>query len=146
MLTIRLQRIGKKHQPSYRLVVAPARSKMGAPPTEDLGSYDPRTKQANVKAERVQYWIGVGAAPSLTVHNLLVRTGVVNAPKKAIPMARPTSASPSPEASEEQGKAAAGEPVKKEDMPAAAPVSAEATADKEAEAPAAEAPAEEPAA
>lgn len=89
MLVIRLQRIGKKRQPGYRLVVAEGRSKVGAPPTEDLGSYSTTTKQANFKADRVQYWLGVGAQPSATVHNLLVKNGIVSAPKKDIRVARP---------------------------------------------------------
>ncbi len=46
MLAIKLQRGGKKHQPSYRLVVAEKRSKMAAPPVEDLGTYNPFTKKA----------------------------------------------------------------------------------------------------
>lgn len=81
MLAIKLQRVGKKHQPGYRFVVAEKRSKMAAPPVEDLGSYDPKTKQANLKAERASYWLGVGAQPTLTVHNLLVKQGVLKAQK-----------------------------------------------------------------
>lgn len=88
---MRLQRHGKKGQPSYRLVVAPARSKLIAPPTEDLGSYDPFTKAAHFKKDRVEHWLKVGAQPSLTVHNLLVKTGVLTAPKKRIPMAKPAA-------------------------------------------------------
>ncbi len=66
MLAIKLQRIGKKHQPSYRLVVAVKKSKMIAPPVEDLGSYSSFTKTANFKKDRISYWIGVGAQPTLT--------------------------------------------------------------------------------
>ena len=86
MLTIRLQRIGKKGQPSYRLVVAERRSKVGAPPTEDLGAYNPFTKKASFKAERVNHWIGVGASPTVTVQNLLVKNGVVTTPKRRVYM------------------------------------------------------------
>ena len=86
MLAIKLQRIGKKHQPSYRLVVAPARSKMAGPPVEDLGSYHPKTKAAAFKKERVFYWLGVGAQPTVSVHNLLVAQGVISAPKLAVKM------------------------------------------------------------
>ena len=57
MLAIKLQRVGKKHQPGYRLVVAEKRSKMLAPPVEDLGSYSPKTKQVNVSVS----WEGDGA-------------------------------------------------------------------------------------
>lgn len=81
MLVIRLQRIGKKHQPSYRVVVAERRSKLIAPPVEDLGSYNPGTKQTTLNKERIQYWIGKGAKPSLTAHNLLVKEGALNAAK-----------------------------------------------------------------
>lgn len=81
MLVIRLQRIGKKGQPSYRLVVAEKRSKLIAPPAEDLGSYDPRTKEMTVNKERVSHWMQKGAKPSPTVHNLFVTKGVLSAPK-----------------------------------------------------------------
>lgn len=86
MLAIKLQRVGKKHQPSYRLVVAEKRSKMAAPPVEDLGAYDPFTKAAALNGERVSYWMKNGAQPTLTVHNLLVANGVLAAPKRAAKM------------------------------------------------------------
>ena len=78
---MRFQRVGKKHQPGYRLVVAEKRSKLGAPPVEDLGSYDPVTKKATFNKERISHWIQKGADPSVTVHNLLVKEGILNAPK-----------------------------------------------------------------
>ncbi len=86
MLAIKLQRVGRKHQPSYRLVVAETRSKMAAPPVEDLGSYHPKTKAAIFKKDRVSYWLGVGAQPTVTVHNLLVAQGVVSTAKLPIKM------------------------------------------------------------
>jgi len=92
MLAIKLQRIGKKHQPSYRLVVAEARSKMAAPPVEDLGSYQPKTKSAAFKKDRVSYWLGVGAQPTVSVHNLLVAQGIVTGGKIAVKMAKPVAA------------------------------------------------------
>ncbi len=45
MLMLKLKRIGKKHQPSFRIVVAEGRSKLGGPPVEDLGSYNAFTKK-----------------------------------------------------------------------------------------------------
>lgn len=96
MLAIKLQRIGKKHQPSYRVVVAEKRSKMLAPPVEDLGSYDPRTKATTVKKERVLHWVKMGAQPTVTAHNLLVKEGAIIAPKRAVKMAKAT-AKPAPE-------------------------------------------------
>lgn len=86
MLAIKLQRVGKKHQPSYRLVVAEKKSKMIAPPVEDLGSYSPFTKVAVLKTDRVNYWLHVGALPTVTVHNLLVKQGILKVEKKAVKM------------------------------------------------------------
>src|SRR5580693_2762582 len=79
MLAIKLQRIGKKHQPSYRLVVAVKKSKMIAPPVEDLGSYSSFTKTASFKKDRLSYWIGVRAQPTITAHTLLVARGILSA-------------------------------------------------------------------
>ncbi len=86
MLAIKLQRIGKKHQPFYRLVVAEKKSKMIAPPVEDLGSYNPGTKKITLNSDRVKYWLGVGARPTSTSHNLLVTAGVIDGKKKVIKM------------------------------------------------------------
>jgi small subunit ribosomal protein S16 len=82
MLAIKLQRIGKKHQPSYRLVVSEKRTKLsGGKVTEDLGSYNPFTKAVTVKKERISYWVSVGAKPTVTAHNLLVKEGILKTPK-----------------------------------------------------------------
>lgn len=81
MLAIKLQRIGRKHQPSYRVVVAEKRSKLGGPPVEDLGSYDPITKKQTVNKERVKHWIGVGAKPTPTVHNLFLKNQIIEGSK-----------------------------------------------------------------
>lgn len=121
MLAIKLQRIGRKHQPSYRLVVAERRTKMAAPPVEDLGSYQPATKAAAFKKDRISYWLGVGAQPTVTVHNLLVAQGIVTGTKKAVKMAKP---------------------VAKEETPAATEASTNTEAAPTAEAPATEAPSE----
>src|SRR3989344_8554725 len=94
MLTIKLQRVGKKHQPSYRVVVAEKRSKLAVPPVEDLGSYDPRTKKAVLSAERVTHWMSKGAKPTVTAHNLLVREKIVNAPTIAVKMRKKAEEAP----------------------------------------------------
>ena len=94
MLAIKLQRIGKKHQPSYRLVVAEKRSKMAAPPVEDLGSYNPFTKATTIKKERVSHWVKMGAQPTVTAHNLLVKEGVVTGAKLAVKMPKAVAKAP----------------------------------------------------
>lgn len=86
MLSIKLQRIGRRHQPSYRVVVAESRSKLIAPPVEDLGSYNPFTKNLSVKADRVKHWVSVGAQPTVTVHNLLAKGAIIEAKPRKIAM------------------------------------------------------------
>ncbi|MDP2598299.1 MAG: 30S ribosomal protein S16 [Candidatus Liptonbacteria bacterium] len=86
MLAIKLQRIGKKHQPSYRLVVAEKRSKLGGPPVEDLGAYDLRTKQLTAQKDRVAHWLTRGAQPTATVWNLLVSHNLASGKKIAVKM------------------------------------------------------------
>jgi len=82
MLTIRLNRIGKKNAPSYRVVLI----EKTAPPKsgkflELLGSYNPRLKEISLKKERIEYWLGQGVKTSDTVHNLLVSNGIIDSPK-----------------------------------------------------------------
>ena len=96
MLAIKLQRIGKKHQPSYRLVVAEKRSKMAAPPVEDLGAYDPRTKATTIDKERVSHWVKMGAQPTVTAHNLLVKEGAIVGTKRGVKMPKPVAKAPAP--------------------------------------------------
>lgn len=88
MLTIRFQRVGKRHQPSYRLVVVERRSKLGGPPIEYVGHYNPATKEGATDKERLMHWLGVGAKPTVTVHNFLVRHGIIKGPKTPVSMKR----------------------------------------------------------
>jgi len=92
MLAIKLQRVGRKHQPSYRLVVAEKRSKMAAPPVEDLGSYNSFTKTSTINKERISHWLQVGARPTTTVHNFLVKEGVLTGVKLQVKMKKATPA------------------------------------------------------
>lgn len=88
MLAIRFQRVGKRHQPSCRLVVVERRSKLSGPPIEYMGHYNPSTKDGEIDKERILYWLGIGAQPTLTVHNFLVRRGVIKGSKIPVPMKR----------------------------------------------------------
>lgn len=119
MLSLKLQRIGRRHQPAYRVVVAESRSKLIAPPIEDLGSYNPFTKALNVKADRVKHWLSVGAQPTVTVHNLLAKGGVTDA--KTIKIAMPAK-----EVTEEPEAPVAAEPaVVEETAPSEEPAAEE---------------------
>ena len=86
MLVIRLSRRGKKHQPSFRVVVAEKRSKLTGEALEDLGSYNSFTKKAALNKERINYWIGAGAKLTATIHNLLVKEKILDAKKVPIYM------------------------------------------------------------
>ncbi len=83
MLSIRLTRIGKKKQPIYRVVVLDKRKDPWGKSLEILGNYNPRTKPStiNLKIERIKYWIGVGAQPSVTVHNILIDQKIIKGQK-----------------------------------------------------------------
>lgn len=98
MLAIKLRRIGKKRQPSYRLVVTEKRGKPHTIGVEDLGWYEPRSKKFEMKRERMEYWLKVGAQPTDTAHNLLVRAGILQGKKIAVhakPRAKAEGAAPS---------------------------------------------------
>ncbi len=73
VLTIRLSRIGKKKKPYYRVVVIERTRPRDGRVKEAVGTYDPLKKPAEIKldAERIKYWIGLGAQPSDTVRSFL---------------------------------------------------------------------------
>ncbi len=73
MLKIKLLRVGKTHQPSYRVVVVEAKSKMGGKYLVSLGFYNPLTKPATVKIDKKAYqdWLTKGAQPTVRVKKLL---------------------------------------------------------------------------
>ncbi|PIQ80494.1 MAG: 30S ribosomal protein S16 [Parcubacteria group bacterium CG11_big_fil_rev_8_21_14_0_20_41_14] len=83
MLAIRLQRMGKKNRPSYRVVLSEKKRDLYGNHNEILGNYDPvaNPKTVNLKADRIKYWMGQGAQPSATVHNLLVSQGIIEGKK-----------------------------------------------------------------
>ena len=80
---IRLKRMGKKKQPTYRVVVADARSPRDGRFIESIGRYDPRPSPSVVEIdnERATYWLGNGAQPTERVQKLLEITGAVRRPK-----------------------------------------------------------------
>ncbi|HDQ16788.1 MAG TPA: 30S ribosomal protein S16 [Candidatus Vogelbacteria bacterium] len=82
MLVIRLQRVGRKNDPRFRLVVTDSKNgpKSGNF-VEILGSHNPRAGKPVLKTERIQYWLSVGAKTSGTVHNMLVDAKIVESKK-----------------------------------------------------------------
>lgn len=81
MLTIRLSRIGKKKHPIFRVIVSEKLKDTVGDYLELLGHYNPHTNTAELKAERIKYWISKGAQTSGTVHNLLVENKIISGKK-----------------------------------------------------------------
>lgn len=82
MLTIRLQRTGKKNFANFRVVVAEKSAHVSKKVQEILGNYNPHNKQLNLKnPERLNYWLAQNVNVSETVHNLLVEKGLLKADK-----------------------------------------------------------------
>jgi len=73
MLSIRMTRVGSKKKPYFRVVLSEARSGLQGDVVENLGTYNPRSKPAQVvlNKERIEHWLGHGAKPSDSVRTLL---------------------------------------------------------------------------
>ena len=83
MLMIRLQRVGRKNEPHFRMVVAEKTTSPRGKSTEVVGFINPKTKEKSLKQDRILYWISKGAQVSDTVHNLLVSNRVIKGKKIA---------------------------------------------------------------
>jgi small subunit ribosomal protein S16 len=81
MVKIRLMRVGKRKQPSYRVVVADSRSPRDGRIIEAIGHYHPREEPSvvSIDSDRAVYWLSKGAQPSNTVRNLLRISGAWSA-------------------------------------------------------------------
>jgi small subunit ribosomal protein S16 len=85
MLMIRFQRIGRKNDPAFRIVVLEKTSGPKAGKYVDLvGTYNPKTKATSIQAEKIAAWEAKGAQVSPSVHNLLVKEGVREGSKIAV--------------------------------------------------------------
>jgi len=147
MLTIRLTRVGKKNDPSFRVIVVESKRKpQPGAYLEMVGSYDPKVDRVELKADRIKHWMSMGATVSDTVHNLLVSQKIIDAkkinvlPKKTVAKVEAPAAEPAAEAAP-----AAAEPASETPVEAAIEEALEAEAEAPAEA-APEAAPEEPAA
>lgn len=73
MLKIRLRHTGKRNQPSYRIVVAEARSKRNGQYLESLGYWHPNNNQLKLDKKRYTYWQEHGAQPTQAVKKLYAK-------------------------------------------------------------------------
>lgn len=82
MIIIRLQRVGRKNDPSFRVIVVDShRAAKTGDFLEVVGNYDPRVDRVELKADRIKHWMSHGAQVSDTVHNLLVSQKIIEGKK-----------------------------------------------------------------
>jgi small subunit ribosomal protein S16 len=142
---IRLMRVGKKKQPSYRVVVADARSPRDGRIIETIGHYGPRDDPSRVQidGDRALAWLRLGAQPTEQVQKLLTASGVWTTyeSEKRAPIVTKLN-----RRGYATGRGASSKKKKKDDAEsAAAPAEAPAAEEPVADAPAAEEPvADEP--
>lgn len=98
MVKIRLMRVGKRKQPSYRVVVADSRSPRDGRIIEAIGHYQPRQDPSvvSIDEDRALYWLSKGAQPSDQVRQLLRITGAWSTFSGEPPLASVTAAGETP--------------------------------------------------
>ncbi|MDI6591608.1 MAG: 30S ribosomal protein S16 [Patescibacteria group bacterium] len=110
MLVIRLFRVGKKNQPSFKIIVTDKRRPpRGGRFVEEVGFYNPLTKEKILRAERIKYWLSVGAKISATVYNLLTSEKIIEDKKIPVHKVKKIEKKPVSETPKEEPKAKEGE-------------------------------------
>ena len=132
MLKIRLARVGKKKQPTYRVVIADARAPRDGKYVEIIGQYNPRTEPNTfvIDEDKARDWMRKGAQPTERVHKLFATVGLMEAP---------VYPAPKPKEEPQASRGAAAAPTAAAPA-AAAPAAAASAEETEAEATEAEAP------
>lgn len=77
MIKLRLKRFGKKREASFRLVATNSTSRRDGRPLQELGFYNPRTKETRLDTEAIRSRLGQGAQPTDTVRSLLEKGGLL---------------------------------------------------------------------
>ncbi|MEN9224304.1 MAG: 30S ribosomal protein S16 [Thermostichus sp. HHBFW_bins_43] len=76
MVKLRLKRYGKKRQPSYRIIAIESKTRREARPLEELGYYNPRTKETVLETGGLLKWLRCGAQPTETLQAILKKAGI----------------------------------------------------------------------
>lgn len=82
MLMIRLARTGKPKQPYFRLIVSEKTKDPWGTYVEVVGNFNPRSKKLEAKKDRILHWISKGAQITETLHNILVKEGIIEGKAK----------------------------------------------------------------
>ena len=113
MLKIRLKRLGAKKAPTYRVIVINSTTKREGKPVEELGYYNPKTKEMKLNKASAEAWIKKGAQPTDTVKYLIANCnadGSLNYKKsETVKLSKKAQAK---KAAEEEAKKAAEEAAK----------------------------------
>lgn len=78
MLKLRLKRTGRKRSPSYRLVIMENTSRRDGRSVDEVGYYNPITKQYKFETDKIKKWLSYGAKPTQTVLSLLKKAEIIN--------------------------------------------------------------------
>ena len=78
MLKLRLKRLGKKGSPSYRLVIMENTSRRNGRPVDEVGYYNPMTKNYKFDIDKIKKWLSYGVKPTDTVLNLLKKAEIIS--------------------------------------------------------------------
>ena len=78
MLKLRLKRVGRKRSPSYRLVIMENTTRRDGRPIEEVGYYNPISKDYKFDSEKIQKWLNYGIKPTKTVLTLLKKADILN--------------------------------------------------------------------
>jgi len=77
MLKLRLKKGGRKRQPSYRLVIMEHSTRRDGRPIDQVGYYNPITKQSYFDIEKITKWLSYGVKPTQTVADLLRKAKII---------------------------------------------------------------------
>jgi len=77
MLKMRLKRNGRKGQPTYRLVIMENKTRRDGRPVDEVGYYNPITKESYLNEEKIMKWLNYGIKPTRTVFQLLKKAHLI---------------------------------------------------------------------
>lgn len=77
MLKLRLKRIGRKRSPAYRLVIMENTSRRDGRPIDEVGYYNPISKESQFEVEKIQKWLNYGVKPTEIVSSLLKKAEII---------------------------------------------------------------------
>lgn len=126
MLTIRFARVGKRNKAQFKIMLQEHTVAPGGRHIEILGSYNPHSKEAVLKEDRIKYWVSKGAQMSDTAANLFMKKGVIEGKKRVVKVpakkveevvveeSKPEEATPASEEAKVEEATAPAEEVKAE--------------------------------